>query len=240
MKEIRFKDGRTFKEYDHTELAAYVGDVHAFDLDTIENEATSIIISGGRPVRVWAVDGDKLATICANSRVYGWTCPDDGARLEEDGDGWRCPHCECYTSSPAQDACTPLYSPVDASPLRFSGSYEDVFVEDEHFLYACTEPGAYGYGYACNEYRVPGRAASSLLAMKNRDAGSWGWIRGDACETSGDYLRTLRHAPLDIARTVIMCETRRALEFEDMDEEERAAYMEYTADRLEMEFAALA
>lgn len=123
---------------------------------------------------------------------------------------------------------------TDAATLRFSDGYEDVYIEDGHFLYVCEDPGAWGRGFACNEYFVPGldaRGAHDINALE-----LW---RGDTCEASADYLRTLDHAPLDVARAVIMCETRRALGFEDMGDDEKAAYLEYTRNRLEDEIAAL-
>ena len=84
-----------------------------------------------------------------------------------------------------------------------------------------------------NEYHArDGRDAAAVCEGVD-DPDGVAWTRWDMCDADEKYLSGLEHAPADVARAIIVCETRRALMFEDMDEDERAAYMEYVLDRLE-------
>ena len=115
--------------------------------------------------------------------------------------------------------------------FRFSDGYEDVFMEDGHYLYTCNEPFDYAHMRACNEYHADAADADPM---------KWTFTRYDTSGADLAYLRSLQHAPASIARAIILVETRRALSFEDMDDDERDAYMEYTRERLADEIAALA
>lgn len=115
--------------------------------------------------------------------------------------------------------------------FRFSDGFEDVFVEDNHYLYACNEPFDYAHMRACNEYHADKTDADPM---------KWTLTRYDTSGADLAYLRTLQHAPADVARAVIMGETLRALSFcTDMDADEREAYIEHTLDRLNDETASL-
>ena len=232
-------NGETFETFEDYQLTAFVDNFERdYDAAAVVSECTTAVVYGGHGVRVWRnVDGDtitadEVACICEENRVYGWLCVDDGTPLEWDGDAWTCPHCGCSSIYPSEDGCTPLYTTADVDPLRFSGNYEDVFIEDGHYLYVCREAGAYGHGYACNEYHKHGAADGDPL--------TWLFVRYDTAETSVNYLRGLKHAPADVARAVIILETNRRLEFSDMDEDEKEAYSEYTRERLDDEIRALA
>lgn len=107
--------------------------------------------------------------------------------------------------------------------FRFSDKYEDVFIEDNHYLYACAEPNGWTYMFYCNVYRIT-------------DAGEL--IREDGASADAAYLKKLTPAPPDIAAQIIKAETRRycryCIEPNEYDilidedaENERAIYCEY-------------
>lgn len=115
--------------------------------------------------------------------------------------------------------------------FRFTDNTEDVFLEGENrYLYVCAEPFDRAYMLASNEYR-------RLCGLEPGDANpqTWNFVRYDTAGASVEYLQTLTPAPVDVARAVIMCETRRALQFEDMTQTERAAYLETKSDALEFD-----
>lgn len=78
--------------------------------------------------------------------------------------------------------------------FRFSDKYEDVFIEDNHYLYACAEPNGWAYMFCCNVYRIT-------------DAGEL--IREDGASADAAYLEKLTPAPPDIAARIIKAETLR-------------------------------
>lgn len=110
--------------------------------------------------------------------------------------------------------------------FRFSDSYEDVFVEDGHYLYACNEPFDRAYMLACNEYHTDDTQGNPI---------EWCFVRYDTSGADVEYLRSLQHAPADVARAVIVIETRRMLAFEDMPDDEKESYLDFTRERLAYE-----
>ena len=82
--------------------------------------------------------------------------------------------------------------------FRFCDHYEDVFIEDDHYLYACAEPFGWAHMLVCNEYN---------------DLEDSGWMRGDTSGADAEYLMTLEPAPVEIALEVIRIETRRELHY---------------------------
>ena len=75
--------------------------------------------------------------------------------------------------------------------FRFTDRYEDVFVEDGRYLYACAEPYNNAYMLACNEYTPMGDQ----------------WLRGDTCSADAGYLAGLEPAPPETAASIIKAET---------------------------------
>lgn len=83
--------------------------------------------------------------------------------------------------------------------FRFSDNYEDVFVEDDHYIYACAEPFGWPYLLAANEYH---------------EASDHALIRHDGCGASLEYLQMLTPAKEHIAKRIIACENKRTREIE--------------------------
>ena len=73
--------------------------------------------------------------------------------------------------------------------FRFSDGYEDVFCEDNHYLYVCAEPFNWAYMLACNPYEK----------VTDRDE----WLRHDTDGADTEYLQTLKPAPEEIAKEII-------------------------------------
>ena len=78
--------------------------------------------------------------------------------------------------------------------FRFSDQYEDVFIEDDHYLYACAEPFNWAHYLTVNSYR-------------KLDNGSF--LREDTAGADTQYLDTLIKAPVDIAEQIIRMEDAR-------------------------------
>lgn len=79
--------------------------------------------------------------------------------------------------------------------FRFNERYEDVFIEDDHFLYACAEPFGWHYLMACNVYRDCGNGID--------------WIREDTVGADTVYLDGLERADEETALAIIAMERRR-------------------------------
>lgn len=88
---------------------------------------------------------------------------------------------------------------VPENTFRFSDNYEDVFVEDDHYLYVCAEPFNWHYMLAANEYH---------------ESKDHALIRHDGCGASLEYIRSLTPAKEHIARRIIECETKRIARIE--------------------------
>ena len=105
--------------------------------------------------------------------------------------------------------------------FRFNDRYEDVFVEDNHFLYhflyAVAEYGNYNGFLLCNVYRRVGND----------------YIREDTTYADAAYLEGLEPAFFDNAREIIEAETRRTAYYAIEDDDEREAYIEYATAELE-------
>lgn len=74
--------------------------------------------------------------------------------------------------------------------FRYSGKYEDVFVEDDHYLYACAEPYSWAYMLCVNEYH-----------LNNGEL-----IRHDCSGAGVNYLQTLKPAAHAIAERILSYE----------------------------------
>lgn len=76
--------------------------------------------------------------------------------------------------------------------FRFNDGYEDVFVEDDGYLYACADPFGWAHMLCCREVRTAvdlfGNECIYPQAINGAD-----W----------QYLETLEPAPDDIARRII-------------------------------------
>lgn len=94
--------------------------------------------------------------------------------------------------------------------LRFD-EYQDVFIEDGHFLYVECTPWNQAYLLACREYRV--------LPDGTFLVGSWS---GADCE----YLRSLNTAPHEVAGKIIEHEFETALLIQQMSEAVEELYWE--------------
>lgn len=84
--------------------------------------------------------------------------------------------------------------------FRFDNRYCDVFIEDDHFLYAEAEYGNYAGYLLCREWH----------AVKNLH-GDCELIRHDMANADTAYLETLEPAPADIAAQIIVNEYAREL-----------------------------
>lgn len=76
--------------------------------------------------------------------------------------------------------------------FRFSDHYEDVFMEDGNYLYACAEAFDYDGSYTVREYH-------------KLDNGYW--LKYDHAGADYAYLTKLDHAPYDAAKDVMTMET---------------------------------
>lgn len=104
--------------------------------------------------------------------------------------------------------------------FRFSGGYEEVFKEDNGYLYVCAEPWNWAHFLACNHYQP--------ISGKDGE-----YMREDTSGADIEYLQSLTPAPVEIAREIIAIETRRMLQYEDMSDDEKEAYLEYKLAELE-------
>lgn len=129
---------------------------------------------------------------------------------------------------------------------RFMDGRADVFTEVDHYLYAETGPGAWGYGYQVNEYHVLPKFHNVMPAPDSNPM-EWEWTRHDMRDADGAYLSALDYAPDDIARAIITIENRRAaywaalcegLEGDDLTDGTEM-YMTYLSDMLDTEFGKL-
>lgn len=106
--------------------------------------------------------------------------------------------------------------------FRYSDQYEDVFHDfDNVYVHACAEYGNYTGFLLCREYR---------------DLGNGCYLPCEHFEADTAYLETLTPAPAEIARDIIVIETRETISHNpDLDDDEKAAYIEFTRGRLEYE-----
>lgn len=77
--------------------------------------------------------------------------------------------------------------------FRFNDGYEDVFIEDGHFLYACAEPFGWAHMMACNVYK------KAKLGI---------WLRYDTVGADTLYLDSLERADEETALEIIALERR--------------------------------
>lgn len=82
--------------------------------------------------------------------------------------------------------------------FRFNDGSCDVFLEDDHYLYACAEPYSYTLPFTCKEYK--------------RATHGYGYIVSGYAGADHQYLETLEHAPEAYARAIIASEERYTLE----------------------------
>ena len=76
--------------------------------------------------------------------------------------------------------------------FRFDGHFCDVFIEDDHYLFAeCTEYNKY-YNVTANIWRV-----------SKHSSGETELTQCGAIGTGANYLVTLEHAPIETARKII-------------------------------------
>ena len=100
---------------------------------------------------------------------------------------------------------------------QFEG-YESVFIEDDHYLYACREPSGWAWYFACNVWRPIGNGE---------------YIVEDTCGADYEYLAKLETAPIDVAAEIVWIDTKRVLAYHDeMDEDEKDSYLYYKACQL--------
>ena len=88
--------------------------------------------------------------------------------------------------------------------FRFNDRLEDVFVEDDHYLYAEAEPFGWAYLLVCRPYTVA-------------DDGTL--IRGDAAGADCAYLESLAPADEELAKAIIANE---GSYFEDKETEDES------------------
>ena len=72
--------------------------------------------------------------------------------------------------------------------FRFNNGYEDVFIEDDHYLYASAEPFGWAYLMACVPYK--------LISGK-------GFIRGDPVGRDAAYLNSLEWVDYTTASAIV-------------------------------------
>lgn len=76
--------------------------------------------------------------------------------------------------------------------FRFSDKYEDVFIEDNHYLYAIAEPYNWPYMMTVREYRK----------LDDKTYLSCEWSGADT-----EYLQTLEQASLEISHDILKIES---------------------------------
>lgn len=80
--------------------------------------------------------------------------------------------------------------------FRFNDRHCDVFIEDDHYLYAEAEPWDFAHNLACKEFRPNGG----------------GFVVSCYNGASPEYLDSLEYAPEDMAQKIIASEERYTLE----------------------------
>lgn len=97
--------------------------------------------------------------------------------------------------------------------FRFNGGYCDVFMEDDHYLYAACEPYAMRHAFACTckEYKIAGFNDLDIAEF-NPAACKNGFVVSDYSGADIEYLQGLEYAPADIASAIIASEERYTLE----------------------------
>ena len=100
---------------------------------------------------------------------------------------------------------------------RFSDRTEDVFIEDDHYLYASAEPFDWAYMMACRPYY--GSDGSYTL--------------GEYAGADVQYLQSLVPADETTAAQIILIETKEYLSHcADMDDEEKESYLSFKEEQL--------
>lgn len=103
---------------------------------------------------------------------------------------------------------------------RFCNRTEDVFIEDDHYLYASAEPFDWAYMMACRPYYGSDGA----------------FILGDYVGADVQYLSSLVPADETTAAQIILFEAKEYLRHcEDMDEEEKEDYLSFKENELGFE-----
>lgn len=90
-----------------------------------------------------------------------------------------------------------MYNHNSVDFFRFSDRYEDVFLEDNHYLYACAEP--YNQAYyltVCEYHKLPDNT----------------WLKYDYSSADAAYLSALKPAPYEDTIAILTIETREQLE----------------------------
>ena len=95
--------------------------------------------------------------------------------------------------------------------FRFNNGYCDVFIEDDHYLFAECECYYMRYPFpcTCKEYKRAKLSDRDIAIFSNNKNS---FIVSDYAGASVEYLQTLEYAPEDIAAEIIASEERYTLE----------------------------